>query len=72
MNLPKQTTMMMMTEKKNDPELMRKFFVSYPIAINLAVCPSVSINPKNFSKTDEISNTSIFIASVIIPRKIYA
>ena len=64
--------MMMMTEKKNDPELMRKFFVSTPIAINLAVYPSVSINPNYFSEKDEISNTSILIASVIIPRKIYA
>jgi hypothetical protein len=63
---------MMMTDKKNDPELMRKFFVSTPMAINLAVCPSVSNNPKNFSKTDEISNISMFIASVINPRKIYA
>jgi hypothetical protein len=59
--------MMIITQTDMDPVLIRKFFVSTPIAKNFAEWPLVSTNP-NFSKNDEISKISRFAASVIYPR----
>jgi hypothetical protein len=50
-----------------DPELIRKFLVSAPMATNFAEWPFVSTNPK-FSKNDEISKISTLFASFIYPR----